>query len=77
MNPPTSVSYRTLMWVLSQSRSVVQMLPLAPPSAPRTNGLAPLAPFLNLIIYGTFAAYEDFAAALPRTLNGFSRQFRA
>lgn len=36
-----------------------------------TNGLAPLAPVLNLIIYGSLAACEDFAATLARTFKWY------
>ncbi|GAA0022828.1 hypothetical protein BDS110ZK14_77750 [Bradyrhizobium diazoefficiens] len=35
------------------------------------NGLAPLAPALNLIIHGTLAACEDFAITLQRTFEWF------
>jgi hypothetical protein len=35
------------------------------------NGLAPLAPVLNLIIHGTLAACEDFAITLHRTFKWF------
>ena len=34
-----------------------------------TNGLAPLAPVLNLIVHGTLAACEDFAITLSRTFK--------
>jgi hypothetical protein len=35
------------------------------------NGLAPLAPVLNLIIHGTLAACEDFAITLSRSIKWF------